>query len=78
MSDVSGDGKRDAMAFIAAMARGDTAAVDAVLAGADLPVMSGALASMIIGMMDGLGIEDVSAHVQAIQRAWNDYAAGQP
>lgn len=68
--EVIDDGRRDALAFIAAMARGDEAALDAILAGANLPMMSGALASMIIGMMAGAGVGDVSGCVQAMQREW--------
>lgn len=63
-------GRRDAMAFAAAVARKDQAAYDAILAFADIPVMADALAVMIVRMLSGLGIEDVSAHIQTMQHAW--------
>lgn len=67
---VVADSQRDALAFTAAMARGDEAACDAILESACLPVMAGLLATVIITLMTDAGIGDPAACIQDFQRKW--------
>ena len=69
--EVIADANRDSMALVAAMARDDSDAVDLILSAANVPVMALSLAKTIVGMLSEIGIEDVSAHVQAWQHEWS-------
>jgi hypothetical protein len=53
----SGDGWRDALAFLAAAHAGDHEAIGTVLLNASVPALTGSLASVIFGLLAELGAD---------------------
>ena len=75
MPEATPDGQRDGLALVAAMARQDYASVEVILESADLRELPCTVAMLLVGVLAGIGVEDVSAHVQAWQRAWTEREA---
>jgi hypothetical protein len=69
------DSARDALAFVAAIDREDTAAVDAILAAADPAYLAGALAMIVSVLLSRLGIRDKSGLMQIWQRKFSMHTA---
>jgi hypothetical protein len=70
LTEVKADSARDALAFTVAMARADTAACDAILASANLPMLAASLAAMVVTTLIGTGVEDPATFVQELQSAY--------